>query len=177
MTKNSQTEIDNFQEIYERLLIATRAKNDAALSIELNVSPQSISQAKKKGKIPLQWITYIAENFTKYNVSADWLLFGRDNADMTALRQRIFDVQQKYSRAMERNERLKEELISRTQQSLGIRKHLADVLPKGSPATMAVERYLEQMIALPSFALSFDKLDNDPDIVKLIKDYHVKDVF
>ena len=71
------------QEILVRLMAATGVASEAALSAPLGVSSQAVYDARKRGKIPDSWIRIIAEQF---NVSADWLFFGRGekSADGTA---------------------------------------------------------------------------------------------
>jgi phage repressor protein C with HTH and peptisase S24 domain len=59
--------------IVERMLLVLNSKNDAAIAQAVGVTPQAVSEAKKK-KIPPAWSITIAE---KYQVSLDWLLFGR----------------------------------------------------------------------------------------------------
>jgi len=60
--------------ILERLILASNAKTDAALAQAIGVSPQSVSEGRRKNKIPPAWAIVIAE---KYQVSLDWLLLGR----------------------------------------------------------------------------------------------------
>jgi len=62
------------QAILARLLEATGATSEAALSGPLGVSSQAIYDARRRGKIPDSWIKTVAE---KFDVSADWLFFGR----------------------------------------------------------------------------------------------------
>ena len=62
-------------EILERMLKALGSTTDAALARALNVSPQAISEARRKGKVPATWAITLASN---YPVSLDWLLFGRE---------------------------------------------------------------------------------------------------
>jgi hypothetical protein len=61
--------------IFERLALATHSKTDAALARALGVTPQSVSDARKKNKAPPAWAMVIAE---KYQVSLDWLIFGKE---------------------------------------------------------------------------------------------------
>jgi len=60
--------------IFSRLLSASDSKTDAALAQALGLTPQAVADARKKNKIPPAWAITIAEN---YQVSLDWLLFGR----------------------------------------------------------------------------------------------------
>ena len=62
------------QAVLARLVEATSSSSEAALSGPLNISTQAISDARRRGKIPDSWIRIIAD---KFNVSADWLFFGR----------------------------------------------------------------------------------------------------
>lgn len=60
--------------ILDRLLVASKVKNDSELSRILGLSSQAVSKARTNHKIPTAWIPKIALQF---NVSTDWLFFGR----------------------------------------------------------------------------------------------------
>ena len=64
----------SWEEILSRLNEATETKSDAALAAALGLSHQAIYSAKSKGRIPPAWIYEAAR---RYDVSADWLFFGR----------------------------------------------------------------------------------------------------
>lgn len=59
--------------IIERLIKAAGVKTATALADILGVTPQAVSSAKKKGKIPHTWVQLISERF---NISMDLLLHG-----------------------------------------------------------------------------------------------------
>jgi plasmid maintenance system antidote protein VapI len=61
--------------IFERLILASNVKTDAALAQAIGVTPQSVSDARKKSKVPPAWAIEIAK---KYQVSLDWILFGKE---------------------------------------------------------------------------------------------------
>lgn len=63
-----------FDIVYGRLLEASGAKNDSELARVLNISPQSVNGARKRGEVPPSWIQFYAETS---GVSSDWLFFGR----------------------------------------------------------------------------------------------------
>lgn len=63
-----------WEESIARLLQATASDSEAALAARLGLTSQSIYNAKKKGKIPPSWVFQISQTF---NVSSDWLFFGR----------------------------------------------------------------------------------------------------
>ena len=63
-----------FNAIYERLLEASGSKNDSELARVLNISPQSVNGARKRGEVPPAWVQSYAE---MSGVSSDWLFFGR----------------------------------------------------------------------------------------------------
>lgn len=63
--------------IIERLLTVAGLRRDAQLATLLGVSPQAISQARKKDKVPESWLVRMA---ARYHVPVDWLLHG-DGAD------------------------------------------------------------------------------------------------
>lgn len=65
---------DSFDAKLERLLTAISKQTDTALADALGIRPSSVAGARKRGLIPGDWIEKIALD---YNVSADWLLFGR----------------------------------------------------------------------------------------------------
>lgn len=66
-------EYQSTNNIFERLKIATSSKNDSELSRKIGLSKQSISSARKKGKVPESWIAKISNAFS---VSMDWLRWG-----------------------------------------------------------------------------------------------------
>lgn len=51
----------------------TNSRSDTELARALDVSQQSISSARSKGKVPDSWVRLIAES---HNLSANWILFG-----------------------------------------------------------------------------------------------------
>ena len=57
-----------------RLFEAAGIDSDSALARVLGIQPPSVAGARKRGLIPGGWIEKIALD---YNVTADWLLFGR----------------------------------------------------------------------------------------------------
>jgi len=65
----------SYSEAIDRIMSATKSKTETDLARALEVKPQSVSQAKKKGSIPAQWFVCIA---LKYDVSLDWLVSGRE---------------------------------------------------------------------------------------------------
>lgn len=62
-----------FDEILERLVLASGAQNEIGLATFLGISAQSIYNAKKKNGIPPAWGIEVAKTFT---VSWDWIFFG-----------------------------------------------------------------------------------------------------
>lgn len=65
--------LTNFNEILERLMLATRAPNQSELARMLGLDPQAVTNARARGRVPSKWIILAA---VKYDISADWLLFG-----------------------------------------------------------------------------------------------------
>ncbi len=59
--------------ILARLKTGTGAKSDTDLGAKLGFGQQSVSNARKAGKVPDAWIRKAAERF---NISSDWILFG-----------------------------------------------------------------------------------------------------
>ena len=62
-----------FEKKWSRLLEASGAKTDSALAKALDILPQSVTAARRRGQIPGGWIEKVAEQFA---VNANWLLFG-----------------------------------------------------------------------------------------------------
>ena len=61
------------EQILERIKIALDASNNSEIASKLGIKQQSVASAKKRNKIPADWIHKIAE---KYSISSDWLFFG-----------------------------------------------------------------------------------------------------
>ncbi len=71
----------NAEEILERLLSAAGLRRDAQLAALLGVSPQAISQARKKNRVPESWLVRMA---SRYRLPVDWLLYGDASLDNPA---------------------------------------------------------------------------------------------
>lgn len=65
---------EKFRERWVRILACAGVKTDSALARVLDILPQSVTAARKRGQIPSGWIEKLSE---QYGVSADWLFFGR----------------------------------------------------------------------------------------------------
>ena len=65
--------MDEFDAVYARMLFVSRRRTQAELAELLNLQQGSISEAKKRGIIPLSWCVRISDLF---NVHMDWLRFG-----------------------------------------------------------------------------------------------------
>ncbi len=66
-----------FNEIFARMLDAGNIKNSSHMARALGISPQAVSNYRKKGEIPAGIVIEFAE---KYAISVDWLLTGRGDA-------------------------------------------------------------------------------------------------
>ena len=66
-------DIDQFEPVYARMLFVSQRRTQAELADLLNLQQGSISEAKRRGAIPLPWCVYICDLF---NVRMDWLRFG-----------------------------------------------------------------------------------------------------
>ena len=73
-------DIDQFDPVYARMLFVSRRRTQAELADLLNLQQGSISEAKKRGAIPLPWCVYICDLF---HVRMDWLRFGEPPVFMT----------------------------------------------------------------------------------------------
>lgn len=65
---------NSFKAKFSRIMLATAAKNESDLARILDIHPSSVGAAKKRNQIPTGWVEKVAEDF---NVSSDWLFFGR----------------------------------------------------------------------------------------------------
>lgn len=63
----------SFEEVWPRIQAATGWKKDADLRRFLVISSGSMTQAKKRGRMPIEWLYEI---YQEYGVSIDWLLSG-----------------------------------------------------------------------------------------------------
>jgi hypothetical protein len=61
------------EEIFQRIKNIIGAHNDTEVGEALGIKQQSVTSARKRGKIPPAWISEMA---FKYGASADYLLFG-----------------------------------------------------------------------------------------------------
>ena len=61
----------------DRLLQGAGLRRDSQLAEILGVTPQAVSQARRKGRIPDGWVLKIAAQF---GLSTDWIFFGKEAA-------------------------------------------------------------------------------------------------
>lgn len=59
----------------DRLLQGAGLRRDSQLAELLGVSPQAVSQARRKGRIPDGWVLKVAAQF---GLSTDWIFFGKE---------------------------------------------------------------------------------------------------
>ena len=59
----------------DRLLQGAGLRRDSQLAELLGVSPQAVSQARRKGRIPDGWVLKVASRF---GLSTDWIFFGKE---------------------------------------------------------------------------------------------------
>ncbi len=64
----------NYSDIIERMKQAGKLKNDSAVARVLGVTPQALSNYKKRGRMPTNLIIRFA---SLYELSVDWLLTGK----------------------------------------------------------------------------------------------------
>lgn len=64
-------------EALDRMREASGAKSDSELARFLGKTPQAVSKARKDNKVPISWVPRIAAQF---NVSTDWLFWGKPAA-------------------------------------------------------------------------------------------------
>ena len=63
-----------FSDMIARLMRALDARNDAELARALDISPQSVNGARRRGEVPPSWVQSCAE---KTGCNAHWLFFGK----------------------------------------------------------------------------------------------------
>jgi phage repressor protein C with HTH and peptisase S24 domain len=63
------------QAVFDRMRQAAKVKTYASLAEILGITPQAVSDARKKGNVPNRWLLHIAR---KYGVALEWLSYGRD---------------------------------------------------------------------------------------------------
>lgn len=68
--------------ILDRMLRVAGLKRDAQLAALLGVSPQAISQARKKDRVPESWLIRMA---SRYRLPIEWLLTGEDGGGTSEL--------------------------------------------------------------------------------------------
>ncbi|MEE9615371.1 MAG: helix-turn-helix domain-containing protein [Thermodesulfobacteriota bacterium] len=64
----------SYRDIIERMKLSGKLKNDSAVARALDVTPQALSNYKKRGKMPTNLIIKFADI---NSLSVDWLLTGR----------------------------------------------------------------------------------------------------
>ena len=64
--------------ILDRMLSVAGLKRDVQLAALLGVSPQAVSQARQKKRVPESWLVRMA---ARYHLSIDWLLYGEIGID------------------------------------------------------------------------------------------------
>ena len=64
-------------QVLDRLLQGAGLRRDSQLADLLGVTPQAVSQARRKGRVPDGWVLRLASRF---GLSTDWIYFGRGPA-------------------------------------------------------------------------------------------------
>ncbi len=70
----------SYSEVIERMKTAAELKNDSAVARALGVTPQALSNYRKRGKMPANLVVRFA---MMYGLSVDWLLTGE--GEMTGI--------------------------------------------------------------------------------------------
>lgn len=69
----------SYTDITNRMKMAGKLKNDSAIARVLEVTPQALSNYKKRGRMPMNLVLKFA---TIYGLSIDWILTGQGDAYM-----------------------------------------------------------------------------------------------
>ena len=70
---SSDTDLGSFEEIFDRLKLASGVATDSDLGRALGLKQSTISQTKSRKHVPAAWVVTISHAF---GVSADWILYG-----------------------------------------------------------------------------------------------------
>jgi hypothetical protein len=153
--------------ILDRLVKATGVPKDSALAGPLGVTSQAIYDAKKRNKIPDAWIRNIAE---KYDISADWLLFGRgpmrpgepDNQDYGAAM--VTPATDAAKDALEaENKLLRERLQASELDNVRLREQVQDLRRSHETLALAMKALLKQdKLEMPTEMPQFGFPDQPP---------------
>ena len=73
----------NYLEIIDRMRWAGKLKNDSAVARALGVTPQALSNYKKRGEMPTDLVLKFAGI---YSLSVDWLISGEGEMYKTVIR-------------------------------------------------------------------------------------------
>lgn len=124
----------------------------------------------EKGEI-LPDITFIIKLTTEYAISLEWLLLG-EGPQQKAKQQdsvplSVYSLREKYSKLMQRNIVLKDDIITKAQHTLQIQPLLMQSL-KADVNTYLIECYLEAMLKIPDAVLRLDIKEDDPDLIEII---------
>lgn len=76
-----------FSDIIERMKTATNLKNSSQIAKALNITPQAITNYKKRDRVPTSLVLRIASS---YNLSVDWILWGTGNMRRPEYQRQIF---------------------------------------------------------------------------------------
>ena len=79
----TRLDMDDFESVYARMLFISGTRTQAELAELLHLKQGSISEAKRRGTIPLPWCVRMADIF---GVRMDWLRFGEVPVFMPAER-------------------------------------------------------------------------------------------
>lgn len=63
----------NYKDLLDRMKTVGKLKNDSAVARTVGVTPQALSNYKKRGKMPMNLVLKFA---TAYELSLDWLITG-----------------------------------------------------------------------------------------------------
>lgn len=64
-----------FEKMYERIQTATKTQTQVELAKLLNIQQSSISDAKRRGSIPPDWVLKLFEN---HKVNPNWIKYGQE---------------------------------------------------------------------------------------------------
>src|SRR3972149_7949930 len=72
----------SYADVIDRMKWAGRLKNDSAVARALDITPQALSNYKKRGEMPSNLIIEFSERF---GISIDWLVTGGGEVDRRAV--------------------------------------------------------------------------------------------
>ena len=157
------------RELSNRIKLLRGSLSREEFSEKTGISPRALANYEQGERIPKADV--IARICVRMGVSADWLLFGETQNEMTT---RLARLKEKYSRVVQRNEIFRKELLARIQMS----GHISECLLKtAKPNDLPeIELFLTTMTRYPKVMFRIEKDDSDIDIIEVDEDFSTEEL-